>query len=382
MADSRTQQRHPRHHVALPVRPGAAFETQSGLQAHWPLIYGVLVSPPGATHAGIVMHPASNFMNHYLLDPLADRGMALLALNSRYYGGDSTLIMERVIQDLGAGVKFLREQGYRSVSLLGNSGGAALVAFYQSQAEKLTIVDTPAGDPVDLTPEDLPPADGIALLAGHPGRAQLLTNCMDAAVVDERDPLRSDPELDIYDKRHGPPFSAEFVARVRARQRQRSDAITAWAKARLAQLRAIPGGPRDEAFVVHRTYGDPRFVDITLDPNDRPPGGNRGDTPQQANLSPSNLGRFSTLTSWLSQWSMESRATGPENLRHTSVPVLQVEYGADGGVFPSDVAAWSAAGGARVQNHRIAGATHYLKGQDDKRARIADLVADWSSALR
>ena len=382
MAEAQAAKRHERRHVALPVRPGSAFETQSGLQANWPQIYGVLVAPQGARHAVLAMHPASNFMNHYLLDPLAERGVAMLGLNSRYYGGDATLIMERVIQDLGAGVRYLREQGYRTVTLIGNSGGAALVSLYQAQAEKLTISDTPAGDPIDLRQEDLPPADSIALLAGHPGRGQLLTNYMDAAVVDERDPLRTDPEYDIYDKRNGPPFAAEFVARVRARQRARSDAITAWARARLAQLRAIPGGPRDEAFVVHRTYGDPRFVDITLDPNDRAPGGNRGDTPQQANLSPSNLGRFCTLTSWLSQWSMDTRASGPATLAQTSVPVLQLEYTADGGVFPSEVAAWSAAGGARVQNHRIVGATHYMKGQPKQLGQVTDLLAGWTAGLK
>ena len=368
-----------RRHVALPVRPGAAFETQSGLQAGWPQVYGVLTSPPGAKHAAVVMHPASNFMNHYLFEPLWERGIALLGLNSRYYGGDQTLIMERVIQDLGAGVKFLREQGYRSVTLIGNSGGAGLVAFYQSQAERLTVHDTPAGDPVEILPEDLPPADGVALCAGHPGRPTLLCNYMDAAVIDERDPGATDPDLDVYDKRHGPPFSPEFVARIRAAQRARSERITAWAKARLRYLRSIPGGPRDEAFVVHRTYADPRFVDRALDANDRAPGGNRGDTPQQANLSPSNLGRFSTLTSWLSQWSLESRAQGPADLAKTTVPVMQLEYTADGGVFPSDVAAWSAAAAGRIVNHRIVGGTHYLKGQPKLLAEVADHLAGWMS---
>lgn len=368
---------HERIHVALPVRPGAAFETQSGLQANWPQIYGALMSPPGARHAAVVMHPASNFMNHYLFEPLAERGMALLGLNSRYYGGDSTLIMERVIQDLGAGVKFLRER-YDSVTLIGNSGGASLAAFYQAQAENLTVGDTPAGDPIDLTPEDLPRVDGIALLAGHPGRSAMMLNNFDAAVVDERDPLATDPELDIYDKRHGPPYSAEFVARIRAAQRARSEAITTWAHRRLRALRSIEGGPRDEAFVVHRTYADPRFVDVTLDANDRAPGGNRGETPRQANLSPSNLGRFSTLTSWLSQWSLESRAVGPENLARTTVPVLQLEYTADAGIFPSDIAAWTKAGGTRVHNERIAGGTHYLKGRPELVARAADLVTQWA----
>jgi hypothetical protein len=369
-----------REHIALPIRLGAAFESQSGLQLNAPRIYGVLAAPPGATTAVVLMHPASNLMNHYLIDPLAERGIAVLALNSRYCGGDSVLIMENVIQDLGAGVRFLRERGFDRVVLIGNSGGASLMAFYQAQAEHLTIADTPAGDPVDLTPDELPPSDGIILLAGHPGRSRLMLNYLDAAVVDEADPDRSDPDLDIYDDRNGPPFSPEFVARVRAAQRARSDAITARARRRLAELRSVPGGARDEAFVVHRTYADPRFLDLALDPNARKPGGNRGATARQANLSANNLGRFSTLTSWLSQWSMDSRADGPANLRRTSVPVLQVEYSGDGGVYPSDVALWSEAGGARVENRVLVGGTHYLAGQPDLLSRVADWVADWSKA--
>jgi pimeloyl-ACP methyl ester carboxylesterase len=368
-----------RQHVALPIRIGNAFETQSGLQLNAPHIYGLLVAPPGARTAGLLMHPASNLMSHYLIDSLVERGMAVLALNSRYCGGDQTLIMENVIQDLGAGVKFLRERGFGRVVLLGNSGGAALTAFYQAQAEAITLADTPAGDPVDLSPEQLPPADAIVLLAGHPGRSRLMATYIDAAATDEADPDASDPSLDIYAE--APPFSPDFVARVRKGQLARSEMITHRALARLRELRGTPGGPRDEAFVVHRTYADPRFVDLQLDPNDRALGGNRGETPQQANRSANNLGRFTTLTSWLSQWSMLSRADGPDNLARTTVPVLQLEYTADAGVFPSDVARWSAAGAGRVENHRIVGAAHYLYRQPEQLARVADLTVHWSEAL-
>lgn len=44
-------------------------------------------------------------MGHYLIQPLAERGVACLSLNSRYVGNDTLLRMERVIQDLGASVK-------------------------------------------------------------------------------------------------------------------------------------------------------------------------------------------------------------------------------------------------------------------------------------
>ncbi|QKS00275.1 alpha/beta hydrolase [Sphingomonas sp. CL5.1] len=367
-----------RRHVALPIRIGATFETQSGLQLNAPRIYGMLAAPARARVAAILIHPSSSMMSHYLIEPLNARGLAVLALNTRYAGGDQTLIMENAIQDLGAGVRYLREQGFERVVLLGNSGGASLTALYQAQAERITLTHTPAGDPVHLVAEEMPPADGLILLAGHPGRSTLMTTYIDAAVIDERNPDVGDPALDIFAPANPAPFSSDFVARVRAAQRARSERITSWAVERLHILRERPGGARDEAFVVHRTYADPRFVDRGLDPNDRAPGGNRGDTPQQANLSANNLARFTTLTSWLSQWSHLSNADGPDNLAKTSIPVLQLEYTADAGIFPSDVARWSAAGGDRVENHRIVGASHYLYRLPRQLAEVAELAAQWS----
>ena len=238
--------------IALDVAPGVAMESQSGLQMNRPRVYGALAGPKRGRIGAIVMHPTSNFMGHYLLEPFAQRGIGLLALNSRYVGNDSVLIMERVLQDLGAGVAYLR-QHYDRVILIGNSGGAALMSFYQAQAEQLTLKDTPAGDPLHITPEELPPADGVALMAGHIGRSRLLLNWLDASLTDERDPLSCDPALDIYDARNAPPFSADFVARIRAVQRQRSERITAQVKARLKFLRSLPHGPRDSG--EHVTLG-------------------------------------------------------------------------------------------------------------------------------
>jgi hypothetical protein len=140
--------------VALPVPPGVEAESQSGLQLGNPKIYGALAHREGNRSAAIVMHPTSNFMGHYLLEPMARAGIDLLGLNSRYVANDSTLIMERVIQDLGAGVRYLRERGYAKVFLIAIRAVRRL-AFYQSQAEHLTLSTTPAGDPVSLAPEQL-----------------------------------------------------------------------------------------------------------------------------------------------------------------------------------------------------------------------------------
>ena len=368
-----------REFVSLPVPLGAAFESQSGLFTSNPRIYGVLAGPFQGKVGAVIMHPTSNLMGHYLLEPLAQRGIGLLALNSRFVGNDSVLWMERVIQDLGAGVRWLRER-FEKVVLIGNSGGAALTAFYQAQAERLTVRATPAGDPVELHPEELPRADGIALMAAHLGRSDLMLHQLDASLVDERDPLSCDPELDIYDPRHATPFGDDFVQRVRAGQRARSERITAWALERLRYLRSLPEPIQDEAFVVYRTYADPRFVDLSLDPNDRRPGGNRGSNPRQVNFSVSNLARYTSLTSWLSQWSLLSQAAGPANLARTSVPVLNLEYTADGSIFPGDVKEWSDSCRGREEFHRIEGGTHYLNGRPDLIARVADLTASWTES--
>jgi hypothetical protein len=215
--------------AVIDVKPGAALESQSGLQMLRPRIYGAWMRPAGAARAAaIVMHPASNFMGHYLIGPLAQRGVACMGLNSRYAGNDTLLLMERVIQDLGAGVQFLRSQGYDKVVLVGNSGGASLSCFYQAQAERLDIEHMPDGDPARLSPQDLPPVQGLALCAAHEGRSTLMRNWIDPSVIDERDGLSCDPALDMYDPRNGPPYDHAFLERFRNAQQQRYERVDEW----------------------------------------------------------------------------------------------------------------------------------------------------------
>lgn len=363
--------------VTIAVKPGAAMESQSGLQMLWPRIYGAFARTSRRDVATIVMHPTSNFMGHYLLGPLQERGIATLGLNSRYVGNDTVLIMERVIQDLGAGVRWLRDEGYARIFLIGNSGGGALATFYQAQAEHLTIVDTPAGDPVDLTPEDLPPADGIILAAAHPGRSRLMTTWIDPSVIDEADPLSVDPELDMFDARNGPPYSPEFLARYREAQVERSRRIEQRVRARLAFLRALERGPKDEAMLVFRTLADPRCLDPAIDPNDREPRTTIWGDPSTLNYGVNSIGRYTSLTAYLSQWSLSSRADGIDNLGRTSVPVLLLEYTADASVFPSDVAAFAHAATGRVARRQIRPGNHYLLGQPALVAEVADTIAAW-----
>jgi pimeloyl-ACP methyl ester carboxylesterase len=373
--------------AVIDVKPGAAMESQSGLQLLRPRIYGAWARPAGPKKAAaIVMHPASNFMGHYLIAPLAQRGIACMGLNSRYAGNDTLLLMERVIQDLGAGVKFLRSQGYDKVVLIGNSGGASLSAFYQAQAEKLTIETMLDGDPAMLSPEDLPPVDGLALCAAHEGRSFLMRNWIDPSVVDEQDPLSVDASLDMYDIANGPPYSAEFLQRFKAAQARRLQRIEEWVDERLQLLRSRTeaGSPRDQVFLIHRTHADPRCIDLSLDSNDRQVGsvwGNGAAGARAVNYAASQMGRITSLTAFLSQWSSRSRADGPANLAKTSVPVLLCTYTADQSTFPSTRDAWLRSGGQRIRNVDIGGANHYLAGQSQLAVQVADEMAGWIHAL-
>ncbi|HYP82957.1 alpha/beta hydrolase [Variovorax sp.] len=369
--------------AVIDVKPGAAMESQSGLQMLRPRIYGASMSPADGSKrvAAIVMHPTSNFMGHYLIAPLAARGVTCMGLNSRYMGNDTVLLMERAIQDLGAGVKHLRAAGYDKVVLIGNSGGAALASFYQAQAEKLTAHHFPDGDPTHLHPDDLPPVDGIALCAAHLGRSRLLRDWIDPAVTDEHDVLSCDSALDMYDPRHALPYDRDFLARFSAAQAARLARIEQWALDRLALLRATPGAPRDQAFVVYRTHADPRCLDLTLDPNDRAPGSVWGDA-RQVNYSCNAMGRTTSLTAFLSQWSSRSQADGPDNLARTTSPALLLTYTADQSTFPSTRDTWLAAGGARIRNVDIVGGNHYLAGQPHLVPQAADAIAEWAHALR
>jgi len=387
--------RRERHLAAIDVKPGAALESQSGLQMLRPRIYGAYETASSTTGTAarrrtgaIVMHPTSNFMGHYLIGPLADRGITCLGLNSRYAGNDTVLLMERVLQDLGAGVKFMREElGCERVVLVGNSGGAALAAYYQAQAEHFSAETMVDGDPTHIVAADLPPTCGLALCAAHEGRSHLLLRWIDPSLVDEHDGMSVDPAFDMYDPAHwvdgptAPPrFEAAFLARFMAAQRARRDRIEARVRERLAALRATSGGPRDEAFIVYRTHADPRCVDLSIDANDRAPGSVWGDA-RQVNYSANAMGRTTSLTAFLSQWSSRSQADGPSNLARTTCPKLLLTYTGDQSTFPSTRDAWLAAGGARIRNIDIVGGNHYLAGQPRLVQEAADAIGEWAHAL-
>ena len=317
----------------------------------------------------VFMHPTGTMNLLPLPNALAHAGVPVITCASRYPHNDSALIMEKVLIDLGKVVEHARQKlGYTHVILGGWSGGGSLALFYQSQAEHADVTHTPAGDELDLTQAPLPMADGVMQLAAHVSRASTLTEWLDASLKNESDPFDTEPSLDLY-HREGPqpPYDAAFLARYRAAQLARNRRISAWVKQELLDLKRRAVGTLERAFVTHGTMADPRWLDPRVDPNDRVPGRCYLGDPRVVNHGPVGLARFSTLRSWLSQWSIDdSNADGPRHAARISVPCLVVENTADDACTPSHTQRIFEALRSDKQLVRIRGATHYYLGEPDK----------------
>lgn len=332
----------------------------------------------------LFMHPASTLQLLPMPTALADAGLHVLCAGSRYAKNDSPLILEKVAYDLGMYIRHAREDlGYRKVVLVGWSGGGSLSLFYEAQAENPGIMHTPAGDPYDLAGANLQRADGIIFIAAHLSRAELMTEWLDPSMLDENDPDRRDPELDIYDPRcpHKPPFDAAFVARFRQAQVARNRKITNWALELLDALKKRDDGELERGFVVHRTMCDVRWLDPAVDPNGRRPNWCYLGDPRTVNVGPVGLARFSTLRSWLSQWSYDrSNGKGAQNAaKIRAVPVLQIVNQADDAVPASHNPIVRATLATPDKEYvEIEGATHYYLGQPQQLQLCIDTVMDWS----
>jgi pimeloyl-ACP methyl ester carboxylesterase len=330
--------------------------------------------------AVVFCHPTANFLGHYALPGLAARGFGAIGLTTRYVGNDSSLLLENCLLDIGFLVRHLREVlGYRKVVLVGNSGGASIAPYYQSQALDPTVTSPPGGGP-DLTTAALTPVDGLVMFMAHPSRAVLSSEWIDPAIIDELRPFDRDPALDMYDARNPPPYPAEFVATYRAAQLERNRRISRWCEAQLGALTsgALVDGLDDLPFVVHGTCADLRFLDATIDPSDRPIGVSLWGPPQVANYLPAGIGRNNSVRAWLNQWSIDhSLGHACRWLPTVGVPVL-VEYGtADVTVLPHMGEQMHAAADGGGELIAIKGAGHYYEGTPELLDEALDAMADW-----
>jgi pimeloyl-ACP methyl ester carboxylesterase len=326
----------------------------------------------------VFTHPIGSGAFLPLVTALASAGHHVLYVNPRYRGNDTALIMEKCIADLGAALKHARDKlGYEDIILGGWSGGGSMSLFYQDQAENPTITHTPAGDAYDLSAMNLPPVQGIMLLAAHISRAMTLTEWIDPSILDEAKPFERNPELNIYDPANPnqAPYSDAFVERYRAAQIARNRRITAWVKAQLAAIE-----PNEErAFVVHGTMADLRWTDPAQDPSDRRPYDCYLGVPKIANDGPVGLARFTTLRSWLSQWSYDdTNSTGLGNAARISCPVLVINNSADLACTPSHAKRlFDAVGHDDKEYADVAGADHYYIERPDLLPVAVELCSDW-----
>src|SRR5262249_52054597 len=153
----------------------------------------------------------------------------------------------------------------------------------------------------------------------------------DPSIVDELDPTRRDPELDLYDpaNKNQPPYNDRFLERFRSAQVARSRRIDEWVRDQLSAVRRSPHPHSEPCFAVHGTLADPPWLDPTIQPNDRTPRPCYMGDPRAVNMTPAGLARYSSLRSWLSQWSFdESRASAEACGPRISVPVLVVQNSA------------------------------------------------------
>lgn len=324
----------------------------------------------------VATHYNVDFSEHYMAERLARRGFGFLGWNTRYRGNDSWFLLEHALVDVAAGVQWLREEaGVDTVVLLGNCGGASLMAGYQSQATEPNLQPS-AGLPLPPALDSLPPGDLYVSLQAHPGRPEVLTHWLDPAVTDEADPLSCDPALDMYDIANGPPYDETFVARYRSAQEARNERITDWAEAELERCRAA--GAFDRNFAVHRTWADLRFLDTALDPSERPPGRCLGGDPRFLNRSPYGIASTCTLRTWLSLWSLRrSQCRGAPHLARIDVPALVIQSRADVGVFPSDATAIYEALGSKDKELQWMAGDHYLEAPREARDEAAERISAW-----
>lgn len=376
-APSRT--RFEQNPVLITYPDTSAFKETYGGASDRIVLEGFHLRRPDATNdtVCVFMHPTATLHLLPLPRTLARLGVPVLCCASRYPHNDSALIVEKVLIDLGQVVRHAREElGYKRVVLAGWSGGGPLSVYYQSQAQNPTVTATLAGEPIDL--RGLTRADGMMQLAAHASRASILTEWMDPSILDEQDPTKKDPDLDLYGLSDGPrpPYDPAFVARFREAQVERNRRITTWVQETLADLQRRNGPDVERAFVTHGTMADPRWLDPSIEPNERVPGRCYLGDPAVVNNGPVGLARFSTLRSWLSQWSIDSHASADRQGRHVTVPSLVIQMGADDACPPSHTDRIFASLGGEKERRLIAGADHYLWGREHV-TQAAETCIDW-----
>ena len=349
---------------------------------------GILYRPPRVDPPVVVlaMHPRGDFSRHYLAPPLVDAGYAFFGATTRYLNHDADALHERLLLDVAGSIAYLREAGFHAVVLLGNSGGGSLMALAQRETQC---------------------GDGFVAIAAHPGEGVFMMQAIDPSVADEADPFSAVPELDMYDPRNGwrpwpEPcrYERDWLARYREAQRARVARIDAIAREAIAaaeraaeRARAVDRKAQPDAWrtwrkravhqptlVIYRTLADPAYLDLTIDPDDRPLGSLFAfPDPFDANYARLGLARTMTPRGWLSTWSgLSSHARLADTMPHVKIPTLILHPTADTEIrVRQALEIRDQAGAEDLSYHELKGAPHYLEGH---RRTALERVVDWLRA--
>jgi hypothetical protein len=366
---------------------------------------GILHRLPGSTTVVTLMHPRQSLTHHPMVSWFLNMGVSVWTQHTRSPNNDLNLVHEQAILDVAAGQLRLKELGFGTVLLFGHSGGGALMAYYAEQAlivPEFRIDVTPAGRPISLAGAQMPVPDGVIFLAPHPGQGAVLLNCIDPSVADDNDPLSVIPELNMYDPAngfagpgHSSTYSPEFLDVYRKAQLRRVkylDAVatalaTEAAEARARFARSEDSADRRAALIprlitTYRTDADPRYTDLSIDPNDRHYGSLFGRRPDLINYGLVGFGRLTTPDSWLSTWSgLKSNALFERCAQGVHAPTIYVEFSGDQAAYPADAdRMFEAIGSKDKVRHRVRG-QHFgqaiAEGEPTGYQAAAELIEPW-----
>tara|TARA_Y100000591_G_scaffold86052_1_gene72611 strand:- start:80 stop:484 length:405 start_codon:yes stop_codon:yes gene_type:complete len=124
---------------------------------------------------------------------------------------------------------------------------------------------------------------------------------------------------------------------------------------------------------------DPKWLDVTIDPNGRRPNWCFLGEPEVVNNSPIGLGRYCSLRSWLSQWSYDlAQGDGLTCAKNISIPSLVIGNSDDDGITPSHTKnLYNSIGHENKFLEWIEGANHYYFGQPEKSNQSATVCRNW-----